>query len=89
MENGNLGIKDIAKLADVSIGTIDRVLNNRTGVAPATREKVLQIIKDTGYKKNLVASRLKLAKNKAIKVAVLAPTPRNEHSYWNLPLQGV
>lgn len=89
MENDNLGIKDLAKLADVSIGTVDRVLNNRTGVAPATREKVLQLIKQTGYKKNLVASRLKLAKNKIIKIAVLFPVPRNEQSYWNLPLQGV
>jgi len=89
MENDNLGIKDLAKLADVSIGTVDRVLNNRSGVAPATREKVLQLIKDTGYKKNLMASRLKLAKNNIIKFAVLSPIPRNEHSYWNLPLQGI
>jgi len=89
MEKGNLGIKDLAKLADVSIGTVDRVLNNRTGVAPATREKVLKLIKQTGYKKNLVASRLKLAKNNRIKVAVLVPKPRNEYSYWNVPLQGV
>jgi len=85
----NLGIKDIAKLAEVSIGTIDRVLNNRSGVAEATREKVLSIIQETGYKKNLVASRLKLAKNKTIKIAVLVPKAKNVFSYWNLPLQGV
>lgn len=89
MQKENLGIKDLARLADVSIGTVDRVLNNRTGVAPATREKVLQLIKDTGYKKNLVASRLKLAKNKIIKIALLVPIVNNDHSYWNLPLQGV
>lgn len=89
IHKGNLGIKDIARLADVSIGTIDRVLNNRPGVAEATREKVLRIIQETGYKKNLVASRLKLAKNKIIKIAILVPKAKNEFSYWNLPIQGV
>lgn len=85
----NLGIKDLAKLANVSIGTVDRVLNNRSGVADSTKERVLQIIKETGYKKNLVASRLKLAKHNVIKIAVLVPSTRNESSYWNLPLQGI
>jgi len=89
MQKSNLGIKDLARLADVSIGTVDRVLNNRTGVADSTRERVLQIIKETGYKKNVVASRLKLAKHNVIKIAILVPSAGNEHSYWNLPLQGV
>ena len=89
MQRNNLGIKDLAKLAEVSIGTVDRVLNNRTGVADSTKERVLRIIKETGYKKNVVASRLKLAKNKVIKIAILVPSSKNEFSYWNLPLQGV
>jgi len=87
--NNNLGIKDLAKLAQVSIGTVDRVLHNRNGVSPATKEKVLKIVEQTGYKKNVMASRLKLASIKVIKIAVLVPDGAKESSYWNLPVKGV
>ncbi len=49
--NKNLGIKELAKLADVSIGTVDRVLHNRKGVSPETKKRVLKIIEESGYKK--------------------------------------
>ena len=55
------GIKDIASMDNVSIGTVDRILHNREGVSPTTLKKILQIIEDTGYTKNIMASRLKLA----------------------------
>lgn len=87
--NNNLGIKDLAKLADVSIGTVDRVLHNREGVSQQTKEKVLKIVQETGYKKNVMASRLKLASTKAIKIALLVPETKNDWSYWNLPMLGV
>ena len=38
-------VKQIAELANVSRGTVDRVLNNRSGVSEATRQKVLKIAK--------------------------------------------
>ena len=85
----NLGIKDIAALANVSIGTIDRVLHNRKGVSPKTKERVLQIIEETGFKKNVMASRLKLAAIKKINIAVLLPEFTNEVVYWNLTNQGI
>lgn len=85
----NLGIKELAKLADVSIGTVDRVLHNREGVSLETKEKVLQIVKETGYKKNIMASRLKLASIKKIKIAILVPKIEHLSSYWNLPLLGI
>ena len=88
-KNDNLGIKAIAKLANVSIGTVDRVLHNRTGVAPATRKKVQDIIKKTGYTKNVMASRLKLAARKKIKIAILIPEIKQESSYWKLPQKGI
>ena len=85
----NLGIKEIAKLANVSIGTVDRVLHNRTGVSAKTRKKIQQIIKETGYTKNIMASRLKLAARKKIKIAILIPEIKNELSYWKLPQKGI
>lgn len=87
--NNTPGIKEIAKLAGVSIGTIDRVLHNRSGVSDATRKKVLTIIRETGYKKNILASRLKLAAIKKIKIAILIPQIKNEQSYWVLPKEGI
>ncbi len=42
-------IKDIAKLANVSEATVSLVLNQKPGVKPSTREKVLQIARDMDY----------------------------------------
>jgi len=84
-----MGIKQLAKLANVSIGTIDRVLHKRGGVSKDTELKVLEIIKDTGYQKNMVASRLKLASKKKIRFAVLIPETKDAYSYWKLPKKGI
>ena len=42
-------IKEIAALANVSRGTVDKVLNNRPGVKDSTREKVLKIATELHY----------------------------------------
>lgn len=85
-----IGIKEVARLAGVSIGTVDRVIHNRSGVSPDTFDRVTKIISETGYKKNNVASRLKLAKSSTLNIAVLLPNEAYQEShYWHLPLQGV
>jgi len=45
-------IKEIAQLAGVSRGTVDRVLNNREGANAETRKKVMEIAKQLDYKPN-------------------------------------
>lgn len=42
-------IQMIADLAGVSRGTVDRVLNNRSYVKPEVKDRILEIIKETGY----------------------------------------
>lgn len=84
-----MGIKRIAKLANVSIGTVDRVLHKRTGVSKETQERVLKIIDEIGYTKNTTASRLKLASVKKIKFAILIPGSKNKWNYWKLPKLGI
>lgn len=84
-----MGIKQIAKLANVSIGTVDRVLHKRAGVSKDTEKRILKIIKETGYQKNMMASRLKLASVKKIKFAVLLPETTDTYSYWKLPKKGI
>jgi LacI family transcriptional regulator len=44
-------IRDIAKLADVSIATVSLVLNNKPGVGKETRERVLELAHELQYEK--------------------------------------
>lgn len=45
-------IKEIADLAGVSRGTVDRVLNNRGAVNPKTAEKITEIAQALNYRPN-------------------------------------
>ena len=45
-------IKEIAALAGVSRGTVDRVLNHRGAVSPQTAEKILEIARSLDYRPN-------------------------------------
>jgi LacI family transcriptional regulator len=51
-------IKQVAKAAGVSTQTISRVINERPDVAPATRERVLDVIDRLGYQPSHVARSL-------------------------------
>ena len=51
-------IKDIARLANVSTGTVDRVLHNRGEVSAKSREKVEKVLKEINYQPNIYASAL-------------------------------
>ena len=51
-------LEQIAKLAGVSLTTASRVINEFPGVRPATRERVLQIIRQHGYQPNPMARSL-------------------------------
>ena len=55
-------IKDIALKAEVSITTVSRVLNDKPDVKSATKEKVLEVIKEQGFSPNIVARSLVLQK---------------------------
>lgn len=64
-------IKEIAKLAGVSRGTVDRVLNNRAGVNPDTAEQIRRLAADLGYTPN-VAGRLLAGRKKNLRLAFLS-----------------
>lgn len=65
-------IYDIAGSAGVSLATVSRVLNHPEKVKKATRDKVLKIIKEKGYKPN--ANARGLASRRSTTVAVVVPT---------------
>lgn len=63
-------IKEIAELAGVSRGTVDRVLNNRGSVNPHTAEKILEIAKALDYRPNR-AGMVLAAQKKKLKLGVI------------------
>ncbi len=58
-----LTVKDIAKKAGVSVTAVSFVLNDKPGVSDRTRQKVQQIIDETGFKPNLNSKKLLLKKS--------------------------
>ena len=42
-------IQDIARLANVSVATVSRVINNNNNVKEETKERINQIIKENNY----------------------------------------
>ena len=73
-------IKDIAAMAGVSIGTVDRVIHNRGEVAEETRMKVQRILKETNYSPNLMAQVLK--SKKRFHLVSLLPDPTEDNAFW-------
>ena len=82
-----VSVKEIARLASVSIGTVDRVLHNRGRVAKKTEDKIKKIIKDLNYKPDVFARNLKLAKT--WNFGVLMPRVDQDSRYWFLPHEGI
>lgn len=56
-------IKDIARMAGVSEGTVDRVLHNRGEVSEKSKEAVEKVLKEIQYSPNLLARSLASKKN--------------------------
>ena len=81
-------LKDIAEKAGVSAGTVDRVIHSRGEVNERTRQKVLNIIEELGYKPNLQARSLAL--KKTYRIFVLLPSAKQDNNpYWELPKKGI
>lgn len=86
MNNKNVRIKDIAQLAGVSVGTVDRVIHNRGRVSPDALEKIMAVLDKTGYKPNLIARTL--GSNKKFTIAALVPDPTLDE-YWEQSNSGI
>lgn len=84
--NLSVTIKDIANRANVSRGTVDRVIHKRGNVAPYIQQRIENVITELGYKRNVIASQL--ARNKSLAIALLLPHP-SEDIYWSLPHLGI
>ncbi len=64
-------IRDVANLAQVSLGTVSNVLNNPSSVATTTRNRVLDAINTTGFVRSTAAHQLRVGKSGTIGVVLL------------------
>lgn len=82
---GKLTIKDIAKMANVSPTLVSFVINNKPGVSPETRQKILDIIEQTDFKPNINFRRLTTHKTFNICVVIQKTiSPFNDFFYYEI-----
>lgn len=79
-------IKEIADLAGVSRGTVDRVLNNRGAVHPQTAEKIMEIVRALNYRPNKAGTAL-AAQKKKYKIGVILFSEHNP--FFDEVMEGV
>ncbi|NDW19104.1 LacI family DNA-binding transcriptional regulator [Dysgonomonas sp. 216] len=82
----NVRIIDIARMAKVSPGTVDRVLHNRGKVSADKREKVEAVLKEINYQPNIMARSLALKRH--YKILVFVPA-FEKGSYWDSLNRGI
>ena len=63
-------IKDVAKMAEVSISTVSRVINDSKPVSPEARRRVLDAIEELGYRPNEIARSLVTKKTNVMGIIV-------------------
>lgn len=78
-------IKDIAKMAGVSVTTVSRVLNNHPYVREDKRQAVIQAIEKSNYQRNINAVHLSKGETLLIGVAI----PFSNHPYFGLLMEGI
>ena len=76
----------IADIAKVSRGTVDRALHGRGGINETTRQRILEIAREIGYKPNLAARALS-ANRATAKIGVCIP--REIHFFYDQLWSGV
>ena len=86
MKDENYTIKDIARMAGVSAGTVDRVLHNRGNVSASSREKVQSVLDKINYLPNMFA--IGLAAKKRYRIVCLIPY-YIMYDYWYSVAKGI
>lgn len=80
-------VKEIAELAGVSIGTVDRVLYHRGRVSPATKSKIEDIIERYQFTPNPLARSLK--RSRPYCFCALLPRREQDAGYWEQIVSGI
>jgi LacI family transcriptional regulator len=78
---------EIAKIANVSRATVDRVVHNRGRVSKRKEEEIRKLLKKYNYVPNHFARQLSLSKK--YKIGVIMPDLQVDGAYWMLPYKGI
>jgi LacI family transcriptional regulator len=62
----NATIRDVARLANVSVATVSRILNDKPDVSEETRQKVLSVIEELGYARSMQWQQITSGKTRII-----------------------
>ena len=81
-----VGLHEIARRAEVSIGTVDRALHSRRGISEATRKKVLEIAEMVGYTPDLAARALAVGRSQFL---VGVCIPEEIHHFFDQMRDGI
>lgn len=73
--SGQSGVRQVAKLAGVSVATVSRVFNQASSVRPNTRDAVLAAAKQLNYVPNSAARSLTM--NRSYTIGIVIPTIDN------------
>ena len=86
----SLTLEKIAELAGVSRSTVSRVVNNHPNVRAEVRERVLQVIQETGYQPHAAARSLASRRTQIVGVIIPeAVTTIFDDPFSSLPLRGI
>ncbi len=70
MSSTKVTVKDLAQICGVSIGTVDRAINDRPGINPKTKENILNTARELGFVKNQNALDLRFGQSKMIGILI-------------------
>lgn len=76
MEKKKISMVDIARMADVSVATVSRILNRNGRYSPETEKRVMSFVEEYGYHINQNAKGLRT--NKTLSIGVIVPDITNE-----------
>jgi len=75
MVEKSLTIKEVARLAGVSIATVSRALNNSGPVSTEAREAIERVVAESGFRLNAIGQQLKTSRTRTL--GVLVPSLKN------------
>lgn len=81
----SVGVRDVARHAEVSLGTVSNVINNPDLVAQATRARVESVMTELGFVPSRAAGQLRSRRSSLVGVVV----PDVGNPYWASVLRGI
>jgi LacI family transcriptional regulator len=78
-------LSDVAKLAGVTMMTVSRAINNKPGVSPQIRQKIMDIAKEIDYQPNQIARGLATRQTRTVGLVV----PDNTNPFFAMIARGV